>query len=352
LHHNRIGKDANLAASFYDVVGSGQAMKRRDFIILFGGAASLPVAVRAQQPAMPVIGYLGTGSSILSADLIRAFHQGLRETGYIEGRNVAVEYRWAEGQNNRVPALIADLMRYQVSVIAVAGSTPAALAAKAETTSIPIVFAIATDPVQVGLVASLNRPGGNLTGVVTLNVEIVPKRLELLHELFPTATSFALLVNPTYPALAELVMRGVQAEARTLRIELHLLHASSDSDLDSALATATRLRVAGLVVGPDALFNSRIEQLAALSVHHALPTVYQWREFVAAGGLLSYGTSISDPIHLCGVYTGRILKGDKPADLPVQQATKIELFINLKTAKALGVDMPTTLLARADEVIE
>jgi len=328
-------------------------MKRREFIALVGSAtAALPVVTRAQQPAMPVIGFLGSESSTLWANLVRAFNQGLGETGYVEGRNVAIEYRWAEGQNDRVPALMADLMRLQVSVIAVPGSTPAAMAAKAETTTIPIVFIIATDPVQVGLVASLNRPGGNLTGVVTLNVEIAPKRLELLHELFPTATSFALLVNPTHPALAEPVMRGVQAEARTLGIELHLLHASSDSDFDSALATAARLRVAGLVVGPDTLFNSRIGQLAALSVRHALPTIYQWREFVAAGGLLSYGSSISDAFRLGGVYTGRILKGDKPADLPVQQTTKIELFINLKTAKALGVDMPATLLARADEVIE
>jgi len=328
-------------------------MKRREFIALVGSAtAALPVVTRAQQPAMPVIGFLGGESSTLWANLVRAFNQGLGETGYVEGRNVAIEYRWAEGQNDRVPALMADLMRLQVSVIAVPGSTPAAMAAKAETTTIPIVFIIATDPVQVGLVASLNRPGGNLTGVVTLNVEIAPKRLELLHELFPTATSFALLVNPTHPALAEPVMRGVQAEARTLGIELHLLHASSDSDFDSALATAARLRVAGLVVGPDTLFNKRIGQLAALSVRHALPTVYQWREFVAAGGLLSYGSSISDAFRLGGVYTGRILKGDKPADLPVQQTTKIELFINLKTAKALGVDMPATLLARADEVIE
>jgi putative ABC transport system substrate-binding protein len=328
-------------------------MKRREFIALIGSAtAALPVVARAQQPTMPVIGFLGTDSSTLWANLVRAFNQGLGETGYVEGRNVAIEYRWAEGQNDRVPALMADLMRRQVSVIVVPGSTPAAMAAKAETTTIPIVFIIATDPVQVGLVASLNRPGGNLTGVVTLNVEIAPKRLELLHELFPTATSFALLVNPAHPALAEPVMRGVQAEARTLGIELHLLHASSESDLDSALATAARLRVAGLVVGPDTLFNSRIGQLAALSVRHALPTIYQWREFVAASGLLSYGSSISDAFRLGGVYTGRILRGDKPADLPVQQTTKIELFINLKTAKALGVDMPATLLARADEVIE
>jgi putative ABC transport system substrate-binding protein len=327
-------------------------MRRREFITAFGLTATWPFAARAQQPAMPVIGFLGSESSTLWTNLVRAFHQGLGEAGYVEGRNVAIEYRWAEGQIDRVPALVADLMRRQVSVIAVPGSTPAAMAAKAEATKIPIVFVIAADPVQVGLVASLNRPGGNLTGVVTLNVEIAPKRLELLHELFPTATSFALLVDPTYPALAEPVMRGVQAEARTLGIELHLLYASSASELDPALATAARLQVAGLVVGPDTLFNSRIEQLAALSARHALPTVYQWREFVAAGGLLSYGSSISDSFRLGGVYTGRILKGDKPADLPVQQTTKIELFINLKTAKALGVDMPPTLLARADEVIE
>src|SRR6516225_1069694 len=328
-------------------------IRRRRFVTLLGGAvAAWPVAARAQQAAMPVIGFLGDQSPDLWANHVRAFQQGLREIGYVEGRNVAIEYRWAEGRNDRLPALAAELVRRQVTVIAAPGSTPAALAAKAAITTIPIVFAIATDPVGLGLVASLARPGGNVTGVVTLNVEIAPKRLELLHELFPTATSFALLVNPTHPALAEPVMRGVQAEARTLGIELHLLHASSDSDFDSALATAARLRVAGLVVGPDTLFNKRIGQLAALSVRHALPTVYQWREFVAAGGLLSYGSSISDAFRLGGVYTGRILKGDKPADLPVQQTTKIELFINLKTAKALGVDMPATLLARADEVIE
>jgi putative tryptophan/tyrosine transport system substrate-binding protein len=327
-------------------------MKRREFITLLGGAASLPVAARAQQSAMPVIGFLGSESSPLLVNDLRAFHQGLRETGYVEGRNVAIEYRWAEGQDDRVPALVADLMRHQVSVIAVPGSTPAAIAAKAETTTIPIVFVIAADPVQAGLVASLNRPGGNLTGVVTLNVEMAPKRLELLHELFSHRTSFALLVNPTHPAIAEPVMRGALMEARTLGIELHLLHASSDSDLDAAFATAARLQAAGLVIGPDVLFNSRIEQLAALSIHHALPTVYQWREFVAAGGLLSYGSSQSDAYRLGGVYTGRILKGDKPADLPVQQTTRIELFINLKTAMALGVNIPLTLIGRADEVIE
>jgi len=265
---------------------------------------------------------------------------------------VAIEYRWAEGRNDRLPALAAELVRRQVTVIAAPGSTPAALAAKAAITTIPIVFAIATDPVGLGLVASLARPGGNVTGVVTLNVEIAPKRLELLHELFPTATSFALLVNPTNPALAEPVSREVQTAARKLGIKLHVLHASSEPEFDAVFATTTQLRAAGLVIGPDPLFNGRIEQLAALTVRHAVPAVYQWREFTAAGGLLSYGSSVTDVYRQAGVYTGRILKGEKPADLPVEQTTKVELFINLKTAKALGLTMPTALLVRADEVIE
>jgi putative ABC transport system substrate-binding protein len=282
----------------------------------------------------------------------RAFHQGLREVGFVEGRNVAIEYRWADGQNERLASLVADLLRRRVSVMAVPGSTPAALAAKAASTTVPIVFAIAADPVQVGLVVSLNRPGGNVTGAVTLNVEIAPKRLELLHELFPSATSFALLVNPTSPALAEPVSTHVQAAARTLGINLHVLHASSESDFDAVFVTAARLQATGLVIGPDSLFNARIEQLASLSVRRALPTVYQWREFAAAGGLLSYGSNISDVFRQAGVYTGRILKGEKPAELPVEQPTKVELFINLKTAKALGITFPLSLLGRADEVIE
>jgi len=327
-------------------------MKRREFITLLGGAAAWPLTARAQQPAIPMVGFLGAESPDLWANYVRAFQQGLHETGYVEGRNTAIEYRWAEGRNDRLPALAAELVRRQVTVIAAPGSTPAALAAKAASTTVPIVFAIAADPVQVGLVASLNRPGGNVTGAVTLNVEIAPKRLELLHELFPTATSFALLVNPTSPALAEPVSKQVQAAARTLGIELHVLHASSESDFDAVFATAARLQATGLIVGPDSLFNARIEQLAALSVRRALPTVYQWREFAAAGGLLSYGSNISDVFRQAGVYTGRILKGEKPADLPVEQPTKVELFINLKTAKALGLTMPTALLVRADEVIE
>jgi putative tryptophan/tyrosine transport system substrate-binding protein len=274
------------------------------------------------------------------------------DRGYAEGRNVAIEYRWAERQYGRLPALATDLVRRQVAVIAAPGSTVAALAAKAATDKIPIVFATGTDPVEVGLVASLNQSGGNVTGVATLNVEVGPKRLELLHELFPAAQSFALLVNPTNSAAAEPVTRTVQAAARTLGMKLHLLHASSEREFDAVFAAATRLQAAGLVIGSDIFFNSQIDKIAELAVRHALPTVYQLREFAAAGGLLSYGSSVIDSYLQCGVYTGRILKGDKPGDLPVQQPTKVELFVNLKTAKALGVTVPTALLVRADEVIE
>jgi putative ABC transport system substrate-binding protein len=327
-------------------------MRRREFVTLLGGAATLPLAARAQPPAKPVIGFVHPGSAQSFARPLSAFLKGLGETGYVEGRNVAIEYRWAGDRSDQLPAMVDDLVRRQVSVLAVLGSTPAALAAKAASTTVPIVFTIAGDPVQVGLVASLNRPGGNLTGVVTLNVEIAPKRLELLHELFPTATSFALLVNPANPALAEPVSEHVQAAARMLGVKLHVLHVSSEPELDAALGTATRLQVAGLMIGPDAFFNSRIEQLAALTSRHALPAVYQWREFAAAGGLLSYGSSITDVYRQVGVYTGRILKGEKPADLPVEQTTKVELFVNLKAAKAFGITVPTALLVRADEVIE
>jgi putative ABC transport system substrate-binding protein len=327
-------------------------MRRREFITLLGGAATLPLAARAQQPAKPVIGFVHPGSAQSFARPLSAFLKGLGETGYVDRRNVAIEYRWAGDRIDQLPVMVDDLVRRQVSVLAVLGSTPAALAAKAASTTVPIVFTIAGDPVQVGLVASLNRPGGNLTGVVTLNVEIAPKRLELLHELFPTATSFALLVNPANPALAEPVSEHVQAAARMLGVKLHVLHVSSEPELDAALGTAARLQVAGLMIGPDAFFNSRIEQLAALTSRHALPAVYQWREFTVAGGLLSYGSSITDVYRQVGVYTGRILKGEKPADLPVEQTTKVELFVNLKAAKAFGITVPTALLVRADEVIE
>jgi len=326
-------------------------MNRRAFITLLGGAAAWPLAARAQQRAMPVVGFVGSDSPDRWATQVRAFQQGLREVGYVEGGNVAIEYRWAEGQNERLSGLVIDLLRRPVSVLAVPG-TPAALAAKVASTMVPIVFAIGADPVQIGLVASLKQPGGNVTGVVTLNVEIAPKRLELLHELFPTATNFALLVNPTNPAVAERVSKDVQAAARTLGIKLHVLRASSETELDTVLATAARLPAAGLVVCPDPFFSNRIEQLAALTIRHALPAVYEWREFTAAGGLLSYGNSRTDIFRQAGIYTGRILKGEKPADLPVQQATKVEMYINLKTARALGITIPLPLSGRADEIFE
>ena len=325
---------------------------RRELLVALSGVAvAWPLAARAEQPAMPVIGFLHPASPESYADQLRAFRQGLKEAGFVEGENVAIEYRWAEGQNERLSGLVIDLLRRPVSVLAVPG-TPAALAAKVASTMVPIVFAIGADPVQIGLVASLKQPGGNVTGVVTLNVEIAPKRLELLHELFPTATNFALLVNPTNPAVAERVSKDVQAAARTLGIKLHVLRASSETELDTVLATAARLPAFSLVVCPDPFFSNRIEQLAALTIRHALPAVYEWREFTAAGGLLSYGNSRTDIFRQAGIYTGRILKGEKPADLPVQQATKVEMYINLKTARALGITIPLPLSGRADEIFE
>jgi putative tryptophan/tyrosine transport system substrate-binding protein len=328
-------------------------MKRREFVSLLGGAVvAWPLAApRAQQPVMAVIGFLGSDSPDLYADRLRAFRQGLRETGYEEGQNLAIEYRWAEGHNDRLQALATDLVRRQLAVI-VTSTTPSVLAAKTATTTTPIVFFVAGDPVALGLVASLNRPGGNLTGTTTLTLDVGSKWLELLHELVPTATTFALLINPTSPALAGAQAKDLQTAARTLGLEVQLLEASTDRDFETAFARLVQLRLGGLIISSDSFFFTRSEQLAALASRHAVPAIFGFREFAAAGGLMSYGASVMDAHRWIGVYTGRVLKGEKPADLPVQQATKVELIVNLKTAKALGLTIPISLLGRADEVIE
>ena len=300
---------------------------------------------------MPVVGFVNAASAKNYTRQLAAFLKGLSETGYVAGQNVEIEYRWAEGRNDQLPAMVADLVHRQVAVIA-ATSTPAALAAKAANTTIPIVFETGADPIKIGLVADLSRPGGQVTGVSQTNVEMAPKRMQLLHELIPTASVMALFVNPADGTLAEAYSREVQAAARTLGVELHILNVSTDRDLDGAFAKLIESRAGGLVISGGAFLTSRNEQLAALALHHAVPTIFADREFAAAGGLLSYGAAIADAYRLAGHYTGRILKGDKPADLPVQLATKVELYINLKTAKTLGVNIPNTLIGRADEVIE
>ena len=328
-------------------------MRRRKFITLIGGAAvagAWPLAARAQQPAMPVIGFLNVASAKDYTSQLSAFLKGLSEAGYVDGQNVTIEYRWAESQIDRLPALAADLVRRQVAVIA-ATSTPAALAAKAATTTIPIIFETGADPVKLGLVASMSRPGGNVTGVTQLNVMVVPKRLQLLHELVPTASVIALLVDPTDATLAETATKEVQAAARTLGLELHVLNASTERDFDAVFAKLIQLRAGALVISGGQFFNSRSKQLAATALRYAVPTISPYVD-LEANGLMSYGTSITDAYRLAGVYTGRVLKGEKPADLPVQQATKVELIINLKTAKALGISVPMSLIGRADEIIE
>src|SRR6202790_3189466 len=329
----------------------GGRMRRREFITLLGATAvSWPLAARAQQPAMPVIGFLGTRTSGDDPQLLTAFRGGLKEVGYVEGQNVAMEYRFAENQYDRLPALAADLVRRQVAVIVANGR--AAQAAKETTATTPIAFVAGVDPVEVGLVASMTRPGGNITGVSILDVELGPKRLELLHELVPTAKIIAVLVNPSDPARAEDTSKELQAAAQTLGLQLHVLHASADRDFDTVFARLVELRAGGLVIGGEPFFNSRSEQLGALTLRHAMPTIYQLRAFAAAGGLVSYGGSLTDAYRQVGIYTGRLLKGEKPADLPVQQSTKVEMVINLKTAKMFGLTVPQSLLGRADEVIE
>jgi len=327
-------------------------LNRREFATLLGGAAAAwPLVARAQQAVVPVIGYLGAQSPAAFASRVTAFRQGLGETGYVEGRNVAIEFRWAEGQHDRLPALAAELVARRVAVIVAPGGAPAAIAAKSVTTTIPIVFEMGADPIAMGLVTSLNRPGGNLTGVSSLNVEVTPKRLEILREAIPTATVVAVLLNPTSPT-ADSQLRNLQEAARALGLQLHVLHASSARDFDAVFATLLQLRASGLVVASDTFFATHSEQLAALTVRHALPAIHQSRDFALAGGLMSYGGSFVESHRQAGVYTGRVLKGDKPADLPVQQVTKVELLINLKTAKALGVTFPLALSGRADQVIE
>jgi putative ABC transport system substrate-binding protein len=327
-------------------------MRRREFISLIGGvAATWPLAAQAQQPTLPVVGFVSIASAKDYAPQSSAFLKGLSEAGYVDGRNVVVEFHWAEGRIDRLPAVMADLVHRQVAVIA-ATSTEVAIAAKAANTTIPIVFETASDPVRLGLVAHLNRPGGNVTGITSVNVEMAPKRLQLLHELVPTASVIALLVNPANPRVTETNIKLFQTAARALGLELHVLNASTESDFDGVFAKLIQLRAGGLVIGPDSFFTGQNEQLAALTVRHAVPAIYHNRSFAAAGGLLSYGGDTTDAYRLAGTYVGRVLKGEKPADLAVQQATKVELYINLKTATALGLTVPNTLLGRANEVFE
>jgi putative ABC transport system substrate-binding protein len=324
--------------------------RRRDFITLLGGAAVWPIVARAQ-PAMPVVGFLSSQAPDLPGPTVRSFHQGLAEAGYIEGRNVAIEYRWADGHYDRLPALAADLVRRKVTVIATTSGIPSAAAAKTATTTIPIVFSAGVDPVKAGLVASLNRPGGNITGVASLSVEVGPKRLQLLHEAVPAATTIGLLVDPANPN-AETLSRDLVAAGRALRLQMHVLRASADREFAGVFEMLMQLHAGALMIGNDPFFTGRSATLAALALRYKLPAIYQYRDFADAGGLMTYGPSLPAIARQVGVYTGRVLKGEEPRDLPIQQITKLDLIFNLKTAKAFGLDIPATTLALADEVIE
>jgi putative ABC transport system substrate-binding protein len=329
-------------------------VKRRAALATLGTiGASLALGARAQQVSLPVIGFLNAASPERFAHVVRAFRLGLNETGYVGDSNVVIEYRWADDQYDRLPALATDLVRRRLNVIATGSNLNAAKAARAATATIPIVFLIGADPVKAGLVVSLARPGANLTGITTLNLDLGPKRLEVLHQLVPTATVVGVLINPNNdPSFVEDDSRRAQAAARGLGLQIHVLQASRERDLDNAFSTLAQWRAGGLVITPDTFFSSRSEQLAALALRHAMPTVSPYREFVTAGGLMSYGGSITDQYRMVGVFTGRILKGERPADLPVHQAEKVELGINMKTAKALGLTIPQSLRLRADEVVQ
>jgi putative ABC transport system substrate-binding protein len=331
-------------------------MRRREFIALLGGGSAAlslfwPLAARAQQPAIPVVGYLEAGSPEPSASRLAAFRKGLGETGFVEGKNVTIEFRWAYNDNNRLPELAADLVRRRVAVIGAFSTAAPGLAAKAATSTIPIVFQTGSDPVKDGLVASLNRPGGNVTGLSSMNMELMPKRLGLLHELIPGAARFAVLVNPNNPA-AESITTDVQQAAASIGRPIEVLTAGTSGEIDAAFVRLVQIRGDALLLSPDALFDSRLVQLVTLAARHAVPAISNYRPFAEAGGLMNYGTSLNDQLRQAGIYTGRILKGEKPADLPVMRATRFEFIINLQTGKILGIDIPPALLAQADEVIE